>query len=322
MPGLNLLVLSNPVAHHLAALASLPEETTITVSDNLDGLSKAAPGADVVLNCTGQGELLGQLWPSMPRLRWVHSLAAGVEAQLLPYMVDSDIPLTNSRGVYAESLGEFVLAAVLYFAKDFRRMIRNQEERKWDSFDVEEIAGQTAAIVGYGEIGRASARRLKAMGMKVHALRRRPELNDQDRFVDLTFGTSDLIKMVTSADYVVVTAPLTPETRGMIGSAELAAMKPTASIINVGRGPVIDESALIDALKANRIRGSALDVFNQEPLPGDHAFWSLDNLLLSPHCADHVPGWLDAAMKFFLENFERFRLGEPLKNIVDKRAGY
>ena len=128
--------------------------------------------------------------------------------------------------------------------------------------------------------------------------------------------------MIARCDYLVVAAPLTPETKGMIGAAEFAAMKPGAVVINVGRGPVIDEGAMVRALEGKRIKGAALDVFDQEPLPAGHPFYTLENVLLSPHCADHTPDWMDNAMRFFVEQFERFRKGEPLKNVVDKRLGY
>ena len=128
--------------------------------------------------------------------------------------------------------------------------------------------------------------------------------------------------MLSRCDYVVVAAPLTSETRGMIGEPEFRAMKPTAVVINVGRGPVIKEEALVRALSSGRIKGAALDVFDQEPLPRDHHFYKLDNVLLSPHCADHTPDWLDQAMEFFIAQFERFRKDEPLLNVVDKKLGY
>jgi phosphoglycerate dehydrogenase-like enzyme len=130
------------------------------------------------------------------------------------------------------------------------------------------------------------------------------------------------LEMIARSDYVVVAAPLTAETRGMIGEPEFAAMKPEAVVINVGRGPVIDEAAMVRALSENRIKGAALDVFDREPLPDGHPFYSLENVLLSAHCADHTPDWMERAMQFFLEQFERYRKGEPLMNVVDKRLGY
>jgi phosphoglycerate dehydrogenase-like enzyme len=236
--------------------------------------------------------------------------------------VESPALLTNGSGVFSQSLGEFVLASALFFAKDFRRMIRNQEAGVWAPFDVEELSGQTMGIVGYGDIGRACARRAHAMGMKVLALRRRPELSQGDPFVDRTYSFDGLLEMLPQCDYVVAAAPLTPATRHLINDAALAVVKKTAVVMNVGRGPVIDEAALIRALESGRIRGAALDVFEVEPLPAESPLYKLQNVLLSPHCADHTMDWLEQAMKFFVENFRRFAAGEALKNVVDKRAGY
>jgi phosphoglycerate dehydrogenase-like enzyme len=136
------------------------------------------------------------------------------------------------------------------------------------------------------------------------------------------FGTDQKREMLARSDYVVAAAPLTPETRGMIGQAQFEAMKSTAVLINIGRGPVVEEAALVRALASNRIRGAALDVFDKEPLPAGHPFYQLENVLLSPHAADHTPDWKERTMRLFIENFERFRRGEPLLNVVDKKLGY
>jgi len=158
--------------------------------------------------------------------------------------------------------------------------------------------------------------------MRVIALRRRPEQSQGDPLVDEALGTDRLLELMARSDYVVVAAPLTPDTRGLVSADAIAAMKPSGVMINVGRGAVIDEPALIDALRQKRIRGAALDVFAQEPLPAGHPMYGLDNLLLSPHCADHTQTWIDDAMHFFTGNLERFLSGEPLRNVVEKRLGY
>jgi len=178
-------------------------------------------------------------------------------------------------------------------------------------------------IVGYGDIGRAVATRVRALGMRVLAVKRHePPAHEADPLAERIYGPEGRIEMISRSDYVVAAAPLTAETAGMIGEAEFAAMKRDAVAINVGRGPVIEEAALIRALSEKRIKGAALDVFDREPLPQGHPFYKLENVLLSPHCADHTADWLDRAMRFFVEQFERFRKGEPLKNVVDKRLGY
>src|SRR5262249_41117612 len=164
--------------------------------------------------------------------------------------------------------------------------------------------------------------RARTFGMNIAALRRRPELFEGDATVDRSYSSAQLKEMMAAADYILVTTPLTPATRGLIGEAEIGALKSTAVIMNIGHGPVIDEAALVRALESGRIRGAALDVFNTEPLPPSHPFWRLPNVLLSPHTADRVKGFLEPAFECFFENLDRFIAGRPLLNVVDKAAGY
>jgi phosphoglycerate dehydrogenase-like enzyme len=322
MDNNTILVLSDPTDRQLAMLESLPGLTSIAVGNKAEAFARLAPEAKVIFNWAGGRQLMQQVWKMAPRVEWVHSRAAGLDSVLFPELVESPVPLTNGRGVFSQSLGEFVIGAALYFAKDFRRMIRNQAAGVWDQFDVEEVRGQTMGIVGYGDIGRACAERAHAMGMKVLALRRRPELSGGDTYVSAVYGLDRLLEMVRECDYVVAAAPLTPATRALIGEAAIDAMKKTAVVMNVGRGPVVEEQALIRALESGRIRGAALDVFENEPLPAGHPFYKLENLLLSPHCADHTADWLEQAMQFFINQYARFAAGQPLLNVVDKKAGY
>jgi phosphoglycerate dehydrogenase-like enzyme len=245
-------------------------------------------------------------------------MSAGLDGALFPELIASPIPMTNGRAVFSRSLGEWAMAAILFFAKDLRRLVRSQQAGRWDQFDVEWVHGKTLGIVGYGSIGESIAERARPFGLKIAAYRRRPELSAGGH----VFGPGRLHEMLAISDYVALAAPLTPETRGLIDEAALRAMKPGAVLINVGRGPLIVEEALIRALREGWIRGAALDVFDREPLPEGHAFYGLENLLLSPHSADHTPGWSDTAMEFFVQNFERFTAGQPLLNLVDKQAGY
>jgi phosphoglycerate dehydrogenase-like enzyme len=201
-------------------------------------------------------------------------------------------------------------------------MRRSQAARVWDPFDVDWAAGKTMGIVGYGDIGRAAAERAKAFGMKVLALRRNVAAAREDPLVDEAIPMERKADLFARSDYVVVAAPLTPETRGLVGASEIAALKASAVLVNVGRGPIVDEDALVEALAEGRIRGAALDVFTTEPLPAEHPFYGMDNVLLSPHCADNTPGWLESSMRFFLENLEHFRARRPVLNVVDKSRGY
>jgi phosphoglycerate dehydrogenase-like enzyme len=318
-----ILVLSQLNEPQLAMLDALPRGASIAVGDSPAAFERAAPDADVLFNWSCGRDLVRKVFAMSPRVRWVHSRSAGLDSLLFPELVESPVPLTNGRGVFSASLGEFALAAILYFAKDLRRMIRNQMAGRWEQFDVYEISGQTVGIVGYGDIGRAVATRVRPMGMRVLALKRHGSpVYNVDPLVDRVYYPEQLREMMALCDYVVVATPLTPETRGLIAEAEFAAMKPKSVIINLGRGPCIDEPSMIKALSEGRIQGAGLDVFTEEPLPDGHPFYKMENVLLSPHCADHTMDWLDQAMRFFLDNFERYRKGEPLRNIVDKKLGY
>lgn len=322
MDDITLLVLSHPAEPELALLSALPKNTAIVTGDSPEIFERAAPSADVILNWDMPLTLFRDVWRMAPHVRWIHSRAAGLDGVLFPGLIESSVPLTNGRGVFSESLGEFVIGAALHFAKDFRRLVRSQEAGIWDPFDVTDLSTQTMGIIGYGDIGRAVSRRARCMDMQVLALRRRPELSRDDPAVTEVLPLEAKLDLLSRSDYVVLSTPLLPETRGMIGKSELGAMKPTAVLINVGRGPLVDERALIEALEKRRIRGAALDVFEKEPLPPGHPLFRLDNVLLSPHSADHVPDWKEQAMRFFLHNFARFGRGEPLLNEVDKRRGY
>src|SRR5262249_20340779 len=247
--------------------------------------------ADAILYAYLDAGLLARVLPLATRVRWIHCLWTGVEGILVPELLVHPAVLTNARGAFKGPLADWVIAVMLFFAFDLRRVIRQQEHGVWEPFIGDTLKGRTLGIVGYGAIGSAAATRARTFGMKIAALRRRPELSVDDPLVDENYGPKQLDELMAASDYVLAAAPLTAETRGLIGQNEIARMKPTAVIINVGRGPVIDEQALVHALESGTIRGAALDVFNVEPLPADHPFWRLPNVLLSPHTADRVEGF-------------------------------
>jgi len=311
------LVLANENDSQLAMLERVPH----LVGNKAAVFEHAASRTTAICNWSASRDLLRTVFTMCPNVKWVHSRSAGLDNVLFPELVESDVILTNGRGVFSPSLGEFALATVLYFAKDFRRMIRNQSAGVWRPFDVEEIAEKTVGIVGYGDIGRAVATRVHAMGMRVLATRRHIPLGN-DALIERYYASHELREMLALCDYVVITAPLTEETRHMIGAAEFAVMKSSAVVINVGRGPVIDQEALVQALVSKKIKGAGLDVFEHEPLPAGHRLYQFENVLLSPHCADNTPDWKDRAMAFFLQQYERFAKDEPLENVVNKRLGY
>jgi phosphoglycerate dehydrogenase-like enzyme len=322
MDPITLLVISSPHYPFLRFLDRLPQPVTVHTSSDLEFLKQRAPDADVILNGFHDGSALRAILPLATRLKWIHALSAGVEKVLSPELLESPVPLTNGRGVFGPALAEFSIAAMLYFAKDLRRLVRQQQASRWEQFDVAFLRDQTLGVIGYGGIGREAARLAHALGMKVLALRRRPPSAENDSILERSFTRDQLNEMLGLSDYVLAAAPLTPETQGMVGYGEFHFMRPSAVFINVGRGAVVVEQALISALNQAAIRGAALDVFETEPLPADHPFYGMENVLLSPHCADHTTGWMELAVKQFIENFERFRNGQPLEFMVDKQAGY
>lgn len=326
MPKPNVLVLCPPDHYALRNLDSIRDKANIFISNNEEELEEHAPSAEIILSSglTGKSVSLQAIWQRTNRLRWVHSLSAGVETLLFPELVESSIPVTNARGVFKRPLAEFAVLGMLYFYKRVRRLIESQRAHHWDSFLVDGLQGKVMGVVGYGEIGRECAILAKALGVKIYATRRNVERSAGDPILDRAFHLEQLNEMLSEIDVLVAAAPLTPDTRHMISDRQFQAMKPSAIVINVGRGPVVDEEALIRALQDKQIAGAALDVFEKEPLPADSPLWDMENVLISPHCTDRTrePDWLDLAMQLFVENFHRYMGGRELLNVIDKRAGY
>jgi phosphoglycerate dehydrogenase-like enzyme len=262
-----------------------------------------------------------------PRLRWMHSASAGVEDCLFPELVASDVVLTNSTGLHSVCIPEHVLGQMLVLSRNFHEAQRLQQRGEWNRFQViayasgvRELHGSALAILGAGPIGANLARMASALGMHVRMLRRDPTRAVPG--VEAVWGPERLHELLGWADFVVLAVPLTPETRGLIGAAELRAMRSDAYLINIARGEVVDEEALAACLRAGGLAGAALDVFSQEPLPPDHPFWSLPNLVLTPHVSGYTPTYFDRMLKIFEDNLGRYLGGRPLRNVVDKRLGY
>jgi phosphoglycerate dehydrogenase-like enzyme len=320
--SLTLLVLADPNASWLKLIKNVGTDIDVLVSNDAAKVRELAPQADVIVNGTSNPPLLSAAVPPAKRARWIHSLWTGVDNVLCPEILASPLPLTNGRGVFRRPLAEWTIGAMLYFAYKMRRMIRQQQAGIWEVFTTELVQGKTLGIVGYGGIGSTAAELARPFGMRIAALRRRQELFKQDPLVDESFAPAQINELMGASDYVLLAAPLTDDTRGMIGAPQIAAMKPTGVLINVGRGAVVDEPALVHALENGKIRGAALDVFAVEPLPSTHPFYKMENVLLSPHTADHVQDFIYLAVECFLDNLRRFRANEPLLNLVDKHAGY
>jgi phosphoglycerate dehydrogenase-like enzyme len=291
-----------------------------------DEALSAIRGAEVYLGLGLPRVLLEAALAEPCRLRWVHTGAAGVASLLHPELAQRGIVLTNSAGIHAEPVAETVFAMALYFARGIDCATRAQHDARWDAAAYEradsgiaELAGATIGIVGYGGIGRAVARRAVALGMTVLAVRRKPEHDDAAR---LLYGEDALERLLEASDVIVLTIPSTALTRGMIGAPQLARMRPGAILINVARGDVIDERALVAALEQGRLRGAALDVFATEPLPAGSPLWRMPNVLITPHVSATSPRYWERQTGLIADNLERYTAGRPLRNTVDPAAGY
>ncbi|SDU65352.1 Phosphoglycerate dehydrogenase [Amycolatopsis keratiniphila] len=284
------------------------------------GLADALSGADAFFVYDFLSTAVPGAWHAADRLRWLHIASAGVDPVLFPGLQESDVVLTNSRGVFDGAIAEYVLGVVLTFAKDFARSWDLQKQRQWKHRESERIAGRRALVVGTGPIGRSIARMLRAAGLSVAGVGRRPRADDPD-FGDV-YASSELSRHLPGADYVVAVAPLTEQTKGMFDAEAFAAMKPGSRFVNVGRGELVVTSDLIGALRNGPLGGAALDVFDTEPLPAESPLWTMENVLISPHMSGDFVGWRNTLVEVFADNFRRWRAGEPLRNVVDKRLGY
>lgn len=231
-----------------------------------------------------------------------------------------DVTVTNAAGVAADMMAEYTIGAMLSFSLDFDGFRSAKARREWlPNGRVRPIQGATLLIIGLGHTGRATAQRAKAMGMTVLGVRARPRDTD---YADEVYAVEELPTLYPRADYILVCVPRLPSTMGLLDASAFAAMKPGATLIDVSRGGVCDEAALIDALQNGPMAGAALDVFKTEPLPESSAFWGLDNVILTPHCSSVFDGWYRASAQLFADNLSRYRKGEPLQNIVDPARGY
>lgn len=283
-------------------------------------LAAALPGADVLFMWDFLSDAVAGAWPESGGPGWVHIASAGVDRLMFPGLVDSDTVVTNSRGVFDEPIAEYVLGLVLAFAKDLHTTVRLQGQRRWRHRETERITGARALVVGTGPIGRAIGRRLSAAGLVVSGAGR--TARDADPDLGVVHPMERLGEALAGADYVVLAAPLTPQTRGMIDAAALERMRPSARLVNVGRGGLVAEGDLVEALRAGRIAGAALDVFEDEPLPESSPLWDMPGVIVSPHMSGDVVGWRDELVRLFADNLGRYVSGRPLRNVVDKRLGY
>jgi phosphoglycerate dehydrogenase-like enzyme len=334
-----------------AAIALSPILSARYRARDLERIREASAGARIV-NVSVEGladgpiedvEVLLRGWLSAdafdrflgraPRLAWVHSASAGVERALTPAARQRGIVITNARGVFSRPIAEYVMLMILAVSRRLPQLLELQRERTWQPLEGVELRDVTVGIVGLGSIGRAVGALATAFGCRVIATRRRvtaplepagPEADGEEAAValDRVLGPTELPVLLRGSDFVVLAAPLTPETEGMIDADALAAMKPGAWLINVARGRLVDERALVRALRDGRLGGAILDTFREEPLPPASPFYDLPNVIVTPHTSWSSGRVLDRSVELFCDNLRRFSAGESLLNVVDPAAGY
>jgi phosphoglycerate dehydrogenase-like enzyme len=276
---------------------------------------------------TGVGEIEALLafrpprgiWAGATRLRLFQMMGAGVDALLPAPDLPASVRIANARGIHGPHMSEFALGMMLALAKRVPRALEQSRAHQWKQYQVDTVAGRTLGILGLGAIGVAVAEKAVALGMRVIGTQRDPKPTPP---VAEIFGTDQTERVMRESDHLVVLLPLTPETRGSIGARELAWLRPSACLVNLARGGIVDENALTDALRAGRLAGAAIDVFAEEPLPETSPLWNAPNAILTPHVAGLGPGYMERLTEIFAENLDRLEQGRPLRNEVDRARGY
>ncbi len=323
------------VVHHRLDLWNIPrwfseklaEEfpmLEVVSRDSYDGVEADLGDAEILFTLS----LRPEQFALARQVRWIHAPSAAVHQLLFPELINSDVVVTNSREVHGSVVAEHVMALVFALARKIPQSAVLQQKRTWgqeilwhERSRPQEIAGATLGLIGVGSIGGRVARMASAMGMRVIAVREHVEKGSPEA-VERVYGMGDIDEVLRQSDFVALSAPLTAATRGLMNADRLEMMKPSAFLINVGRGPQIDETALADALTSHRIAGAALDVFEKEPLPADSPLWGLENLLITPHTAGMTEKIWPRHYELFSDNLRRYLAHQPLRFVVDKRKGY
>ncbi|WP_415971575.1 D-2-hydroxyacid dehydrogenase [Rhodococcus sp. 077-4] len=313
---INVLVVENDSDRRLLPSLDGVEFKSCTIADLADAVS----WAEVLLFRTFETADLRAVWPNADNLRWVHASSAGVNRLLDPVLRDGPWLLTNSAGILDRAIAEYVAAGILASVKKLPQALRRQRERVWEHRMTAGISGRNALVVGPGSIGREIGRMLGALGMKVDAAAtsERPGDSDFARIRDV----AHLPSHAGEYDVIVLAAPLTDATRGLVDSEVLTAMRHDAGLVNIARGPIVDEDVLCDALASGSIGWAVLDVFEVEPLPESSPLWGLDNVIVTAHLAGDADDFAERLWLLFEDNLHKYRRNEPLANVVDKQAGY
>lgn len=320
-PVITVLRPSDPDAPHRtpAGLDALADRAEIRFTD-AEHLAEDLAGSDALFLWDFFSGAVQDAWAAADRLRWIHVAAAGVDKLMFDDLRDSEVVVTNSQGVFDRPIAEWVLGAVLAQAKDFAGNYRYKTTKTWQHRETMRVQGTRALVIGTGAIGREISQLFSAVGVEVTGAGRRQRQDDPDFGVVVL--SEELEEHVGEFDIIVNAAPLTPATTGLIGPVTLAAVKPGAHLINIGRGASVDEPALIEALRDGPLGFASLDVFAQEPLPADSELWDLDNVMIAAHMSGDVYGWRDTLAELFISNAERWLEGKELVNVVDKAKGY
>lgn len=311
------LVLVPIAERHVRLIQEVDPRVRVLCTTDRERARQLAPQAEVIVGW----QIPEPVRAEARRLRWVHAAAAGVDALLFPEVMAGQVVLTSSVGAHTVALPEHVMAVILLFSRRLHVALRNQQARRWDRQAVlgEELAGKVLGILGLGAIGSALAVRAAAFDMRVIGTKRVPAPVPG---VERVYGPEATDEVLRAADYVVILLPLTRQTRGLIDARRLRLMKPTAVLVNVGRGPIVQEAALIEALREGWIAGAALDVFEREPLPADSPLWTMEQVVITPHVSGASPGYFDRVIPLFCDNLRRYLAGAPLVNRVDPARGY
>lgn len=309
---------------YVERIRSVSQSLEVVQSKNREEALRLIKDAEILL----AGSFSRELFLASRKLKWIQAWGAGVDRFLFPEVVNSPVALTSASGVHPTPISEHVLGMMLCLCRKLHLSIRNQAERKWKKFEseepaeqVEELAGKTLGVIGLGKIGSEIAKKAKCLGMRVIATKRdssRPKPTSVERLI----APADLNQLLAESDYVVLSLPLTNETAGMIGEAQLKNMKRTSYLINVSRGKIIQEKKLIEALKKRWIAGAGLDTFENEPLPKNSELWGFKNVIITPHVAGQTPYYMERLTRIFCENLNRFIHKQPLVNMVNKTLGY
>ena len=299
--------------------ASIPAQfpnVNVCIEETSEGFERAAAEADII--CIARKYQRSTVLQGR-HLKWLHVGGTGVDRLLPLEELNPELIITNTPALNAEMMADYVVCVLLMLTWDFPRLFRNQLQRSWERWGAERVEGKTAALIGLGGIGQAIIKRLQALDMRIIGVRHTAEPVSG---VAQVFAPAQLNAALAQADYLILAVPLTPETEGMIGPDELRVMRPGSFLINVSRGKIVQEQALITSLKAGQIAGAALDVFEQEPLPPESELWELENLILTPHISSWSSDYRGRAARVFVENLERYLADQPLLYVVDRDRQY